>query len=134
MDRILDPLEKYLLYRLLIIDTDQSEVDLLVRIVSTPAGTLEKTSCDTVVVATLTEAEAYIERQMPIIAVIDPAIDSTSNILDFIASVRDAYPNVVWLINTTDHWWRINAQALQSHPFGPRLKRYYQRIKRPSDV
>src|ERR1700674_617422 len=132
MDGAFDQLEKYVGHRILIIDRDQLEVDRLRRILSTPnepTGTMP----DRVMVGTLIEAKAYIERDKPTIAVIDPAIDSSWEVLDFIAHVREAYPNVIWLINTTDYWWTTNEPILESHPFGSRLKSYYRRSKTPNE-
>lgn len=123
-----NPIEAYLVRRILIVDSDLSEVAILAGILANVRDVTEGT-IDDVAVYTLRRARAYIEARKPSIVIIDPAIGTLKSVLRFIADIRAGYPNIVWVINRRDAWWNAHAQALDRHAFGSRLKTYYHRSK-----
>jgi hypothetical protein len=105
-----NPLEKYLVRTILMIDPDEEIGNRLSGLLSRlggKAGTGEKSAT----VTNLQDAEAYIAKQNPDVVIIDPAIDSVHNVLRFHGRHRKRF---VWVIHTHDSWWQQHESDLPS--------------------
>lgn len=123
-----NPLEKYLVREILMIDADKDIGDrlpgLLLRLAG-KAGSGVKSGTAT----SLAEAQAYINKQTPDVVIMDPSIDSVSSVLKFIRHNRAISSQLVWVMYTHASWWHEHEESLPRRHYGKRLLSYYRMSK-----
>jgi hypothetical protein len=123
-----NPLEKYLVRNILIIDAEEEAANRLSGLLSELAGKAA-TGVKSGTVTNLQDAHTYISKQNPDVAIIDPSIDSISTFVAFMRRQWRVNPNVVWVIYAYDLWWRQHAEGLRRHRDTKRLLLYYRMSK-----
>lgn len=124
MSRRANPLDKYLVRTILIIDSDDKIANRIAGLLSRlggKAGTYEKSAT----VPNLNEANAHLANRIPDVIIIDPSVDSVRNVVAF---VRRHRKRVVWVIHAHDSWWEEHEEELPRPRQGD-LRTYYRLSK-----